>query len=122
VEGELLEAGGERAAVLEDADSVLDDSAPAVADGVVANGAAAGLAAGRNDGADAVVAQPLAVAAGVVDRVATDPAGPTAGAPHPAWHAHPARAPRTGSPHALSRGAAARSAGGPSHRRCSVVP
>jgi hypothetical protein len=38
----------------------------------------------------------------VVGRVATDPAGPTAGAPHPARHAHPARAPRTGSPHALA--------------------
>lgn len=92
MQGELLEAGGERAAILEKANGALDDVAPAIADGVTGNGAtgtaAAGLAAGRDDGADAVVTKPLADAAGVVGLVAADPAGPAARAPHPALHAH----------------------------------
>lgn len=79
--------GGERAAVLEEADGALDNVAPAVADEVVADGAA-GPTAGRDDGADAVVAEPLADAAGVVGLITTDPTGPATGAPHPARHAH----------------------------------
>ncbi len=85
MEGVLLEAGGERAAVFEESDGALDNVAPAVADGGVADGAsgavATGLTAGRADGTDAVVAKPLADAAGVVGLVAPDPARRLRGRP-----------------------------------------
>lgn len=88
----LLEAGGERAAVFEEADGALDNVAPAGADGGVADGAsgaaATELTAGRVNGTDAVVAKPLADAVGVVGLVASDPAAPAAGAPHSTRHRH----------------------------------
>ncbi len=123
----LLEAGGERAAVFEESDGALDNVAPAVADGGVADGAsgavATGLTAGRADGTDAVVAKPLADAAGVVGLVAPDPARRLRGAPFDLAQAPWSRAPRTRSTHAPGRSTAARSGTPvPSQRRYRLVP
>jgi hypothetical protein len=64
VRGTLLEAGSERSAILEEVDSMLNGVAPAVADRVTGDKATrtvkVELATRRDDGADAVAAEPLA--------------------------------------------------------------
>jgi hypothetical protein len=77
VNGKLLKACRQGAALLQPAERTLDDVSAFVADGVIAarstRAAFATLAAGRNDGANPVVAQPPSDAAGVVAFVATKP-------------------------------------------------
>lgn len=94
MEGELLEAGRERTALLDPADTALDNIAGAIAQRVIGDRTAApalaALRTGWDNGPNAMVAQPLANPAGMVGFITADALGPAARTPdHPA-HPHAA--------------------------------